>query len=204
MDGAQPSFYEPGGLSVANGKLYVADTNNQAVRVVDLETRAATTLKLKGLQPPAANAGPDETEANAAAAAPDAGEIKLAPQRVRAQAEAALVVDVQLPAGHHLNSAAPQRYKISVEGDASLLALAKGTNGAAASGKLAQLPLRLPLRTGRAGASTLRIALTLYYCREDNTGTCRIQTLAWRVPVEVTGEATAPREIKASGEIKLQ
>ncbi|HYG82619.1 MAG TPA: thioredoxin-like domain-containing protein, partial [Pyrinomonadaceae bacterium] len=27
-DGAQASFYEPGGLSVARGKLYVADTNN--------------------------------------------------------------------------------------------------------------------------------------------------------------------------------
>ena len=35
VDGRLPSFYEPGGLSVANGKLYVADTNNHAIRVVD-------------------------------------------------------------------------------------------------------------------------------------------------------------------------
>src|SRR6185503_10132778 len=27
-DGSSPSFYEPGGLTVANGKLYIADTNN--------------------------------------------------------------------------------------------------------------------------------------------------------------------------------
>src|SRR5688500_5647106 len=30
MDGSSPSFYEPGGLSVAGNKLYVADTNNRS------------------------------------------------------------------------------------------------------------------------------------------------------------------------------
>ena len=43
------SFYEPGGLTVANGKLYVADTNNHAVRVVDLKTKQTSTLNIKGL-----------------------------------------------------------------------------------------------------------------------------------------------------------
>src|SRR6185312_10243217 len=33
-DGEAPSFYEPGGLSIANETLYVADTNNHAVRLV--------------------------------------------------------------------------------------------------------------------------------------------------------------------------
>ena len=51
-DGGAPSFYEPGGLSVANGKLYVADTNNHAVRVVDLKTKQTSTLHIKGLEPP--------------------------------------------------------------------------------------------------------------------------------------------------------
>ncbi|HEX8117564.1 MAG TPA: thioredoxin-like domain-containing protein, partial [Pyrinomonadaceae bacterium] len=32
-DGTRAEFYEPGGLSIARGKLYVADTNNHAVRV---------------------------------------------------------------------------------------------------------------------------------------------------------------------------
>lgn len=32
--GTSPSFYEPGGLSVANGRLYIADTNNHAIRIV--------------------------------------------------------------------------------------------------------------------------------------------------------------------------
>jgi sugar lactone lactonase YvrE len=44
-----PRFYEPAGLAVAGGKLYVADTNNHAIRVVDTESGAVTTLTLQDL-----------------------------------------------------------------------------------------------------------------------------------------------------------
>ncbi len=37
-DGQSPSFFEPGGLSIAAGHLYIADTNNHAIRVADLAT----------------------------------------------------------------------------------------------------------------------------------------------------------------------
>jgi DNA-binding beta-propeller fold protein YncE len=199
-DGMNASFYEPGGLSVAGDKLYVADTNNHAVRVVDLKTRQTSTLKIRGLQPPAA-AMTATTEA-AAAPAPNSEEIKLAPQRLRAQTDGALVLDVKLPAGYHLNASAPQRYRVAVEGDANRLELGGNTKTSATSvAKDLQLPLRLPLRALEAGASALRIQLTLYYCREDNTGTCRIKTLVWLAPVEVITDAAAPREIKAQAKI---
>lgn len=42
-------LHEPGGLSVADGKLYIADTNNHAIRVADLETGELRTLELRGL-----------------------------------------------------------------------------------------------------------------------------------------------------------
>jgi len=45
-------FNEPAGLSFAGGKLYVADTNAHRIRVVDLKTKAVTTLKLDGVQAP--------------------------------------------------------------------------------------------------------------------------------------------------------
>jgi DNA-binding beta-propeller fold protein YncE len=51
-DGRQARFYEPGGLSGAGGKLYVADTNNHSIRVIDLKTGQVSTLKINGLQPP--------------------------------------------------------------------------------------------------------------------------------------------------------
>ena len=51
-----PLFNEPAGLSAANGKLYVADTNAHRIRVVDLKTNAVSTLVLKGVTPPFHNA----------------------------------------------------------------------------------------------------------------------------------------------------
>ena len=40
-DGSTKTFFEPGGLSFAGDKLYVADTNNNRIQVVDMKTRAS-------------------------------------------------------------------------------------------------------------------------------------------------------------------
>jgi DNA-binding beta-propeller fold protein YncE len=206
VDGAQAKFYEPGGLSVANGKLYIADTNNHAIRVVDLKTKQTATLNIKGLQPPVSNAATASPED---ATGPNAEEIKVVTQMVRSNSEEALVVQVELPAGYHLNPAAPQRYTISVENGAGKLALpSEPDSGASGQNKVLsrslknpQLPLRIPFRTLEAGKAELRVQFTLFYCREDNTGTCRIKTLVWRVPVEVSADANAAGEIRIQGKV---
>ena len=40
-------FYEPGGISFAAGKLYVADTNHHRIVVVDVATKKARVLDVK-------------------------------------------------------------------------------------------------------------------------------------------------------------
>jgi DNA-binding beta-propeller fold protein YncE len=53
-EGGKAEFNEPGGIWAAGGKLYVADTNNHAIRVIDSAApHRVTTLELKGLTPPA-------------------------------------------------------------------------------------------------------------------------------------------------------
>jgi thiol-disulfide isomerase/thioredoxin len=192
-DGVSPSFYEPGGLSIANGKLYVADTNNHAIRVVDLKTRNTTTLRISGLTPPA---GPAETAENASA--PNSEEIKLAPQQLRSGADGWLLINVELPTGYHLNPAAPQRYMVTVDNGKTVTVAEKNANR---TSKDLKLPLRIPLQPVGVGPATLRVQLTLFYCREDNTGTCRIKTLVWQAPVEVTSDANAPGEVKVQGKV---
>jgi thiol-disulfide isomerase/thioredoxin len=219
-DGAQGSFYEPGGLSVARGRLYIADTNNHAVRVVDLATKQTTTLVIRGLEPPPAAEANASTGDEADAAGPNAEEFKLPTQRLAVAGEvaaagevASLIVDVALPAGYHLNPSAPHRFSAEVVAGESHLLLsgveggpgASRDNGTARidvkSKKDFRLPARLSLRALAPGVSELRVQMTLYYCREDNTGTCRVKTLVWRMPVEVTSEAGAPREIKLQGRV---
>lgn len=194
-DGAKASFYEPGGLAVAGDKLFVADTNNHAIRVVDLKTKDTKTLRIKDLLPP------PRDESSTAEVAPNEEEIKLSVQKLRA-GDATIVIDVQLPAGYHLNPSAPHRYKVSVEGGAQLLAI--DPQNAARSVKNLRLPIRVPARASGTGIVELRALFTFVYCREDNTGVCRIKSLVWRVPVEVVSDASAAAEISLSGKVGVE
>jgi hypothetical protein len=47
--GSQAQFSEPSGLSITGGKIYIADTNNHAIRVADLGTWEVGTLEVTGL-----------------------------------------------------------------------------------------------------------------------------------------------------------
>jgi len=193
-DGAKPAFYEPGGLAVAGDKLYVADTNNHAIRVVDLKTKETKTLPIRGLQPPASNQAAANIDV-----APNAEEIKLPPQKLRT-GEATILIDVELPAGYHLNPTAPQHYTISIENGARTLVIAEPD--ASRSTRGSQLPIRVPVKASTAGVAELHAAFTFVYCREDNTGTCRIKTLVWRVPVEVVTGPEAPVSIKLEARVQ--
>ena len=197
-DGARPEFYEPGGISVARGKLYVADTNNHAVRVIDLRTKQTQTLVMRGLSAPPAEEAAAREETSAG---PNAEEFKAPAQRIGLAGDGSLLLDVSLPAGYHLNEAAPQRYSVSVENGRDRLSVdSRWEKGANARGL--RLPLAVPLHARAAGATELSVRLTLYYCREDNTGTCRVKTLVWHAPVEVTTDAGAPREIRLQGKVE--
>ena len=192
-DGTSPSFYEPGGLALANGKLYVADTNNHAIRVVDLKTKQTSTLRINGLTPPMKNMQALENSDG-----PNAEEAKTAAQEIRAGAQGFLNIEVQLPAGYHLNPQAPQRYKVSVEG----ASVTVDQKNASQTSKDLKLPLRIPFTAAPTpGTANVRAQVTLFYCREDNTGTCRIKTLIWQVPVNVVANASAPADLKLQGKL---
>ena len=202
-DSSTPAFYEPGGLSIANNKLYVADTNNHAIRVVDIKTKQTSTLPIKGLQPPVGSATVDDK-----ASGPPADEAQITSQSLTVNKDAALVVTATLPAGYHLNPSATHRFRAEVmTGDANLKLVSSGHG---APEKLVEvkgkkdftLPIRLTIKPSSPGTADLSVKLTLYYCREDNTGTCFIKTLAWRVPVEVVQGSSQTNEIKLEGKLK--
>ena len=188
-DGKTPTFYEPGGLSVADGKLFIADTNNHAIRVVDLKTKEVSTLKISGLKPPT------KIKSETDDSAPNTNEIKLKTEEISANKAGALVFNLDLPEGYHLNPNAPQRYEISVESGQNI----KIANP---KEKFKQLPLILPFQTNNSGESTLKAKLTVYYCREDNTGTCRIKTLVWKIPVNVVTNKKAASKIEISADVE--
>jgi hypothetical protein len=174
-DGQDPEFYEPGGVSVAAGKLYIADTNNHAIRVADLATADVTTLRLRGLSIPLAVVGFHHTSFGTDAV------IDVSPQQVRAGQAGQLTVYLELPAGYHLNPHAPLIYRVDVHGEG----ITMREKDRRFQDITPSLPLTIPFQTmaGRHQGG-LDIDMTFYYCRADDTGVCAIQSVRWNVPLQ--------------------
>jgi NHL repeat len=176
-DGQVAAFYEPGGLSLAGGKLYIADTNNHAIRLADLSSGEISTLKLSGLVIPDAVAGFEGI------AWMDGEVITMPLQTIKAGTEGQLVVKFELPAGYKLNPAAPVSYAVYVHGDG----IRVPNSGRPLSAHALEFPLTVPFHTlPGTHRAELDIEATFYWCREDNTGVCMIQSTRWRVPVETS------------------
>jgi thiol-disulfide isomerase/thioredoxin len=184
-DGKNPTFYEPGGISIADGKLFIADTNNQAIRVVNLKTKETSTLKIEGLTPPVQN------ESETASISPNLKEINLKEQTVSANAESSLIFKIDLPEGFHLNPNAPQKYDISFDKGESI----RIENPRQ---KFKELPLVVPFTASQNGTAKIKAKLTIYYCREDNTGVCLIRSLVWNVPMKIVKDKKASDKIELS------
>ncbi|MEZ5346187.1 MAG: thioredoxin-like domain-containing protein [Pyrinomonadaceae bacterium] len=188
-DGTSPTFYEPGGISVARGKLYIADTNNQAIRVVDLKTRSASTLKIEGLTPP------DEMRSDTSEYSPNLHEIELKTKAIAVNTETTIEFDLSLPEGFHLNPDAPQRYNISFENGGNVEI--KKPND-----KFKELPLSVPFRITKTGSANLKAKLTVFYCREDNTGVCLIKSLEWKVPLNIAASGETVQKIGLAANLR--
>jgi thiol-disulfide isomerase/thioredoxin len=195
-DGSSPSFYEPGGLSIAKDSLYIADTNNHAIRVVDLKRSKTSTLMIKGLLPPTS----ETIYSLDTSIEPNTDkDISLPVQQFPIAKDGALVIDVGLPEGYHLNPFAPNSYSIKVEKGKEQIEL-KELSGKVNAKK--GFPFTIPLQLRSAGSYQLKVELNIYYCREDNTGTCHIKMLTWYVPVEGVDNVALSNQIKLRGEVK--
>lgn len=175
VDGKEPQFYEPGGLSIANNKLYVADTNNHAIRVIDMKTKEVNTLQIKGLTPEVSVNIPQPESL------PFAKSLELSQKTLKAETDIQITLDINLAGGYHFNPHAPLIYRIeagkgiSINQDKREVVLEKPV-----------LPIKILLKTGAEQQNTeVKVSAAFYYCREDNQGACYIDAVIWRLPVRI-------------------
>ena len=166
-------FDEPGGLSVAGTKVYVADTNNHVIRVVDLTTKRVETLVLKGVDRLAMPMAAD--------AAFDGPVVELPEQRIAA-GSGAVVVDISLAAGLKFSSDAPQYVAVLAKDATVVPSPASPESGDA-------FPRRVEFKA-KDGQTTLTVDAAVYYCRAGAESLCFVRQVRFVVPVRV--EATAP------------
>jgi thiol-disulfide isomerase/thioredoxin len=166
-DGESPQFYEPSDVSIADGKMYIADTNNHAIRVADLHTKAVTTLAITGMS--------DMTTTAMADIWPNLEDVRLAKRAVRS-GQGQVVVNVQIPAPFKLNPGSPLEYRIDVKGSTP-------QHGKRTTLKDAKFPLHLPL-VFAGDEAEVQATVSFVYCREGNEGVCVIKSFRWIVPVQ--------------------
>lgn len=189
-DDSPATFDEPAGLAYANGKLFVADTNNHLIRTIDLKRgNKVATLTIAGLEPPTLPK-PQSKPNFAGATKVDvaAAELKPADGKIR------LNVTLTLPEGYKINTLAPLRYLVesSEEG---------GCVSREAVGKLVSLKeptssfeIELPV-TSESGTDQLAVSLVYYYCQEGSEGVCKAGSVVWQLPIKLSATAadsTAP------------
>lgn len=148
-------LFEPEGVQVQNGKVYIADTNNHVIRVGNLDTRQVTTLVLR--------------EMNLLRQARPEGEMRRLPE-VEIAPGGELELDVQLPPGTKRNPDSPARVQLS--GDAERVYTFTSAED-----------IVLPL--GMEASGELALEVTLYYCTEENSGLCLIHDRRAVLPVRV-------------------
>ena len=171
-------FAEPAGLAIADGNLYVADTNNHRLVVVNLATKQARELVIAGLTPPK----PVATESSDSA---DVREVAVDLQKLTVNGGIDFVVEFALPEGFKLNPLLPVKYKVTTEGDDGLIAAdQQNVRKEAAGGDGSSMKFQIPVAK-KTGTATLRVSITYGYCRDGKGGLCKIDTVKFKVPVEL-------------------
>ncbi|HWA98046.1 MAG TPA: hypothetical protein VG713_06115, partial [Pirellulales bacterium] len=178
------TFDEPAGISAAGGKLYVADTNNHLIRVIDLHRgNAVSTFTISGLEPPK----PAEAAHTASTAGPPPTAV--APISLRSvDGAVTLGVKIELPEGWKINAIAPMRYQVAAAGKQGPLDQKSLGKSVKLDHPSQQFEIRLPT-TSTSGTEQLTVSVQYYYCQEGREGLCKASAATWQVPLTIAADA---------------
>jgi thiol-disulfide isomerase/thioredoxin len=176
-----PRFDEPGGLSLANGLLYVADTNNHAVRVIDLNGgNQVRTLDLASV--------PAAAPPRAEPAFPNARTVKVAAVKVKPGAGFALDVQLQLPEGYKINPDAPMPTLLEDGAGSTGTAVPRTLSEVAPPAESFRVNVPLPAGAKPGDAFTAKLSVSAFLCKAT---LCEIHSVVFEVPVTLAEDGAA-------------
>jgi thiol-disulfide isomerase/thioredoxin len=180
-DASQAQFDEPGGLAYDSGKLYVADTNNDSIRVIDVAAGTVSTITFPN--PEALQIADQVTVVgdNSAQGLSIQGDAQTV-----AAGQGEIVLNITLPDGYKLNDIAPFIADWSSDGSAIQIDAANQEQSIVAP----ELPVRVPV-TLSEGSANLTGDLTIYYCEAVKDSLCFIDRVAVTVPVTVAASESS-------------
>jgi sugar lactone lactonase YvrE len=172
-DGAAARFFAPGGLSATSETLYVADTNNHAIRAVALADGDTRTLVVRGLE-----------RLTRSSEAAYAGPVVTLPDAVVAPGSRSITLELTLPDGYKVNDLAPSA--VLWRSDGSLVLPADADRPLAG----ATFPLVITGAFG-AGSASLRADLTIIYCAAETPALCLIDEVRLIQPIRIAEAGAA-------------
>ncbi|MEE8384905.1 MAG: hypothetical protein V3S01_03200, partial [Dehalococcoidia bacterium] len=159
---------EPNGLSAANGILYIADTNNHVIRLMNLETNSVTTLELSNLA--------------VALQGVQGRALKVSlPGQTVSPDTSNLTIRLVAPEHFHLNSLAPSRLTLT---SSNPPALALGQDSVAWTTDEPLVEILVPV-TVSGGQAILTGQGLVYYCRTGEEAICLIESVDISLPVVI-------------------
>lgn len=165
------TFDEPGGISFAKGKLYAADTNNDIVRVLDLNSKKVSTLVLTNLEKLNSRKSITKDDFNGKIQALDSINLK----KVKT-----VELSIELPSGYKLTKDSPGYIRFySNDGEIDLV-------------KEITSP-KESFKFDGFDAKTLYAEVLAYYCAENNEGLCRFENILYEIH---NNESSSEKDIK--------
>ncbi len=161
-------FNEPSGLTIVNGKIYVTDTNNHLLRVIDMQSKEVKTVKITNPDKLMANVKADKNRKIENAVKIESVNLK--------SGDVKLKFNFKLPEGYHINpDAMPE---VSVWSDEKVSEPVD--NEINTQNPMFEVPVKINSTSGK-----LNVEVLIYYCDTENAGICKFRDLFFEVPVTV-------------------
>uniref|UniRef100_A0A8C6WQC5 NHL repeat-containing protein 2 n=1 Tax=Neogobius melanostomus TaxID=47308 RepID=A0A8C6WQC5_9GOBI len=188
----QSYFNEPGGLCVADGgrTLYVADTNNHQIKVLDLDSKI---VSLFPISTDCTDAIP--TRSSGTAKAPllpkSAARKHMSAVAVSAGQTLTLSLTLTLPEGVHLTEGAPSCWTLSAEGNEWLLEGQTLMGDISDLSRSLRVSTKVPLALKTQHPSdepSITLSVFVYYCL-DSGSACLMKAASFTQPLHISALA---------------
>lgn len=185
----QACFNEPGGLCVADGgrTLYVADTNNHQIKVLDLNSK---TVSVFPIITDCTDAIP--TRSSGPAKAPvlpkSAARKHMSTVSVSAGQTLTLSLTLSMPEGAHLTEGAPSSWTLSAEGNEWLLEGQTVMGDILDLSRSLRISTKLPLALKTQDPSeepSITLSVFVYYCL-DSSSACLMKAASFTQPLHIS------------------
>ncbi|XP_078420824.1 NHL repeat-containing protein 2 [Cetorhinus maximus] len=186
----QATFNEPGGVCVGEhgNVLYVVDTNNHQVKVLDLEMQTISVLAITTMV--TVDASKSAKPKNVSRLPKSAASVQMAPLVVSSGQTLQFCLKIDLPEGAELTEGAPSFWELLAEGHEWLFAGQKISGEIVDLVNIPEVFFVVPAEV-QTNALLLTIDVCLYFCNKNNNN-CQMKGISFKQPLQFsnTGQGT--------------